>query len=218
MRLILLGPPGVGKGTQAKLLSAALGVPHISTGDLLRGAAAAGTEFGLKAKQVMDAGQLVPDNVMVGIVREALSSEGAARGFILDGFPRTLPQARSLETIFEDLGISGYRVVNLEVDDEEIVRRLGSRVICRTEGKIFNTELDGLAFSSPCPDCGGPLFQRGDDQPATVRERLRVYHASTKPLIEFYERKRVLITVDGVNAIDVVNREIRLLLADAQDA
>lgn len=218
MRLILLGPPGVGKGTQAQLLSRDLVVPHISTGDLLRSAAAAGTRLGLEAKSIMDAGRLVPDEVMVGLVREALSDPTAARGFILDGFPRTLPQARSLEGIFAELRIMMYRVVNLEIQDEEIVQRLGSRVICKNDGKIFNTGLDGVTLSSPCPVCGGPLFQRADDQAETVRERLRVYHSSTKPLIDFYEQKGVLLTVDGMNSIDVVNREIRLLLADAQDA
>lgn len=218
MRLILLGPPGVGKGTQAQLLSRDLAVPHISTGDLLRSAAAAGTRLGLEAKSIMDAGRLVPDEVMVGLVREALSDPTAARGFILDGFPRTLPQARSLEGIFAELRIMMYRVVNLEIQDQEIVQRLGSRVICKNDGKIFNTGLDGVTLSSPCPVCGGPLFQRADDQAETVRERLRVYHSSTKPLVDFYEQKGVLLTVDGMNSIDVVNREIRLLLADAQDA
>lgn len=218
MRIILLGPPGVGKGTQAKLLSRDLAVPHISTGDLLRGAAAAGTKIGLEAKSIMDAGRLVPDEVMVGIVREALSDATAAHGFILDGFPRTLPQARSLEGIFAGLGIMAYRVVNLEVEDEEIVQRLGNRIICRNDGKIFNAGLDGVTLSSPCPACGGPLFQRADDQAETVRERLRVYHRTTQPLIDFYDQKGILLTVDGMNSIDVVNREIRLLLTDAQDA
>jgi adenylate kinase len=216
MRLILFGPPGVGKGTQAKLLAEDFAVPHISTGDMLRVAAAEGTDLGKKAKAIMDAGRLVPDDVMIGIVRQVLSSPRTAGGFILDGFPRTEDQAKALATIFRELRITQYRVLNLEVDDEEIIRRLGSRLMCRAEGRIFNSETDGVARDARCPECGGELVQRDDDRPDTVRERLQVYHAQTAPVIEFYRAAGVVVDVDGTNSIDVVHREIRALLNDLQ--
>jgi adenylate kinase len=218
MRLILIGPPGVGKGTQAKLLAEHLGVPHISTGDLLRSAVAAGTQFGKKAKSIMDAGQLVPDDIMIGIVRDALSSSRAARGFILDGFPRTVPQAEALAGLFDHLGIRTYTVLNLEADDEEIIRRLGNRIMCRNEGKIFNREMDGISAGDRCPSCGGSLYQRDDDRAETVRERLLVYHSTTRPLLDYYDGRGVMITVDGMNSIDIVNREIQILLNDVQSS
>jgi adenylate kinase len=214
MRLILIGPPGVGKGTQARLLSVEYGIPHISTGDLLRSAAAAGTELGKKAKALMDAGQLVPDDVMVGIVREVLHSPQTARGFLLDGFPRTLTQAKALAEIGTELPSEPVWVVNIEADDDEIVRRLSARVVCRTEGRIFNTEIDDVVAGGPCPECGGELAQRDDDRPETVRKRLQVYHTQTAPLIEFYRGKANMLDVDGMDSIDVVNRTIRLLLKD----
>jgi adenylate kinase len=215
MRLILIGPPGVGKGTQAKLLSESLGIPHISTGDLLRSAVAEGSPLGKQAKAIMDAGHLVSDDVMAGIVRDALSSDRASRGFILDGFPRTVPQAEALGRLFEELGISRYIVLNFTGDNEEIIRRLSSRWMCRNEGKIFNARSDSLKEGARCPDCGGELYQRDDDRPETVRKRLQVYATATAPLLEFYGRKGVLLTVDGMNSIDAVNRKIALLLRDA---
>jgi adenylate kinase len=214
MRLILFGPPGVGKGTQAQLLSEDLAIPHISTGAMLRAAAAEGTELGKKAKAIMDAGHLVPDDVMIGIVRQVLGSSRAAAGFVLDGFPRTQDQAKALAKIFRDLGIAKYWVLNLEADDEEIIRRLGSRLVCRTEGRIFNSETDGLALDARCPECGGELMQRDDDRPETVRKRLQVYHAQTAPVIELYRAAGIVADVDGTNSIDVVHREIRALLND----
>jgi adenylate kinase len=214
MRLILFGPPGVGKGTQAKLLAEDFHIPHISTGDMLRSAAAEGTELGKKAKAIMDAGQLVPDDVMNGIVREVLGSKRAAQGFLLDGFPRTLPQARALAAIFRDLEITKYWVINFEANDEEIIQRLGNRIVCRNDGRIFGVDADGVQPGSRCPECGGELYQRDDDKPETVRKRLQVYHSQTAPVIEFFRGAAAVVDIDGTNSIDVVHREIKMLLND----
>ncbi|MGA9117014.1 MAG: adenylate kinase [Bacteroidota bacterium] len=212
MRLILFGPPGGGKGTQARLLSEELRIPHISTGDMLRAAVAGGTELGRRAKTLMEAGHLVPDDVMIGIVREVLSSPAVRRGFILDGFPRTLQQAEALTAIFRDLGIRDCRVINFDLEDEEIIRRLAHRLVCGADGKIFSAEAEGLSPGSPCPDCGGPLVQRRDDDPETVRLRLRVYHSTTAPLLRYYQETGEVCTVDGSGSIDIVHREICMLL------
>ncbi|MFN0156557.1 MAG: adenylate kinase [Bacteroidota bacterium] len=212
MRLILFGPPGVGKGTQAKLLSEESQIPHISTGDMLRTAVSAGTELGKKAKAIMDAGQLVPDDVMIGIVREVLRSERTRKGFLLDGFPRTLEQARALTSLFEELGINDFKVVVFDVDDEEIIRRVTGRLVCEKDGKIFNKEIDAVSTETPCPACGGRLYQRDDDKEETIRKRLKVYHSTTAPLLHYYKEIGQVYTVDGTGSIDLVNREIKLLL------
>lgn len=214
MRLLIFGPPGVGKGTQAKLISVEFGIAHISTGDMLRSAAAAGTELGLKAKAIMNRGQLVPDDVMIGIVREVLSSNGVSRGFLLDGFPRTLPQAEALGRIFDELQIHDYKTLELQADDDEIVRRLGGRVMCSREGCIFNMQTDHLTLDSPCPRCGAKLVQRKDDTEETVRERLRVYHAQTAPVIEYYRKRGRMLFVDGMGTIEQVNAAIKTLLVE----
>lgn len=211
-RLILFGPPGVGKGTQAKLLAEHFAIPHISTGDILRAAVAAGTDLGKKAKAIMDVGKLVPDEIMIKLVRETLASPRAARGFILDGFPRTLEQAKSLSAIFKELKITVFHVVNFQVDDEEIIRRLDNRLICPKEGKIFNLDFDAVQRGGPCPSCNAALIQREDDKPETVRERLRIYHATTKVVVDYYKEQGVVMTVDGTGTVDVVNREIRMML------
>jgi len=209
MRLILFGPPGVGKGTQARLLSAELGIPHISTGDMLRTAVTEGTELGRKAKAIMDEGRLVPDDVMIGIVREVLTSPRTARGFILDGFPRTLQQAHALDALLRSLRIDNTVIVILEVDEEVIVRRLRSRLMCSTTGKIYNAEADSLTTGGNCPDCGGTLVQREDDREETVRKRLAVYHKTTEPVIEYYRANGRVITLDGTAPIESVNRTIK---------
>jgi adenylate kinase len=212
MRLIMFGPPGVGKGTQAKLLSEEFGVPHISTGDMLRAAVAEGTELGKKAKSIMDAGRLVPDDVMIGIVRDVLRSPKVKNGFILDGFPRTVEQAKALDTLFQELHIGDYRVVNFAVDDAEIIRRLGSRLMCVNDGKIYNKLTDGVSPEMRCPECGGALIQRDDDKEETIRKRLEVYHSTTKPVLEFYNSRGVVLQLDGRATVESVHNEIKRLL------
>lgn len=214
MRIILFGPPGVGKGTQARLLSTTHGIPHISTGDLLRTAVAEGTELGRRAKSIMDAGQLVPDDVMIGIVRDVLASPRAAHGFILDGFPRTIQQAHALTELLHAMKLDDTVVVNLEVDEEEIVRRLRSRLTCDRTGKVYTSGTEGLTPGGPCPDCGGTLVQREDDREETVRKRLGVYHRTTEPVIEYFRANGRVVTIDGTAPIESVNRAITSLLGD----
>jgi adenylate kinase len=208
----MFGPPGVGKGTQAKLLSEEAGVVHISTGDMLRAMVAAGTDQGTQSESYMKGGQLVPDDVMIKIVRDVLASPKAAKGFVLDGFPRTLPQARALFRIFEELNIKDYRVIEFASDDEEIIHRISSRLICTKDGNIYNSETDKLSKGMPCPKCGTPLTQRDDDRAETVRERLKVYHSTTAPVIHYYKATGVVLSVDGLGSVDAVNREIKALL------
>ena len=212
MRLLMFGPPGVGKGTQAKLLSEEFGVPHISTGDMLRAAVTEGTPLGIKAKSLMDAGRLVPDDVMIAIVREVLSSSDAKNGFVLDGFPRTVDQAHALVTLFEELGIKNYKVINFLFNDKEIIRRLSSRLMCVNDGKIFNKLTDGVTLQTPCPACGGKLIVRDDDTEETVVRRLRIYHSTTAPIIDFYEKRGVVVQVDGMASVETVYDEIKQLV------
>jgi len=205
--LIFFGPPGAGKGTQAKLLSRQYGIRHISTGDILRDAVSRRTELGLTAKVIMEAGQLVPDEVMVGLVREGLSSPATARGFILDGFPRTIPQASALCTLFGELGIGEYRVVEFQLDPDAIVHRLGNRLVC-PQGHTFSMSSGELHPGGPCPDCGAPLVQRDDDRAETVRNRIRVYDQETAPVRHYYEERGVLVSIDASSSIDEVTREL----------
>jgi len=209
MRILLFGPPGVGKGTQAKLLSQEFGVPHISTGDMLRASVADGTKLGKKAKVIMDKGQLVPDDIMVGIVRDVLGSPSVDKGFILDGFPRTIEQAKALTNILNNLHISDYSVVNLDVDDEVIVRRLTKRLVCLNDGKIYSSEIDGVTAGGPCPACGGQLVLRDDDKEETVRNRLSVYHSTTAPVLRYYQSQGRVMSVDGSGEIGEVYQKIK---------
>ncbi|MGB2958294.1 MAG: adenylate kinase [Bacteroidota bacterium] len=206
--ILFFGPPGVGKGTQAKMLSARVGVPHISTGDILRSAVAEGTPLGSRAKEIIDAGHLVPDDIMVELVRDVLWKPEAKSGFILDGFPRTLPQAKALTALLADLHINGFVVVELDVDEEELIRRLGNRLVCENDGRIYSMETGGVDGGSPCPDCGGRLVQREDDREETVRKRLRVYHQATAPVLEYYQSLGVLVHVDGRGTAETVHGEI----------
>lgn len=212
MILVLFGPPGVGKGTQAKLLAEKLGIVHISTGDMLREAVRAGTELGKKAKAVIDSGQLVSDDIMVGIIREVLSSGRSAKGFILDGFPRTVPQAEALSSLLEELGITIGHVVNLRLAEAIVVKRLSSRRTCRKCATIYNLTEKRLADQVKCPNCGGELYQREDDRPETVLRRLSVYARSTTPVEEFYRKRGLLTDVDGSGTVEAVNRAILKVL------
>ena len=212
MRIILFGPPGVGKGTQAKILSARLRVAHISTGDLLREAVTTGTEIGRKAKTIMDAGQLVSDDIMIAIIRDVLQSSKCANGFIVDGFPRTVPQAEALSKLMVELKLTFDAVIIMDIDHEEIVKRLSSRLSCKECGTIFNLLIDTIESTSDCPKCGGELYMRDDDKPETIRERLAVYVKSTSPVKEYYQRAGVLKNVVAVGTIDDVNDSILSIL------
>lgn len=201
-----MGPPGAGKGTQGDRLAEGLGVPRYATGDMLREARRRGTELGERAAEHMDAGELVPDDVVLGIVREVLSSPRASDGFVLDGFPRTVEQAEGLEGILDDLGGSLDAVVYLDVPEEELVRRLTSRRVCSECGAVARAG-DGAA----CDECGGELVQRKDDRPETVRRRLEVYRDRTEPVLEWYRdgAEAPVVDVDGTGAVEEVTDRLR---------
>lgn len=202
--LILLGPPGAGKGTQAKALGGRLGVPHVSTGDMLREAVREGTPLGLAAKAVMDRGELVSDDLLTGIVRERLAKGDCAGGFLLDGYPRNLAQAATLDAILADLGRGPARALEIAVSDEAIVSRLGSRRSCPGCGAVYNLQTQPPAREGLCDACGKALVLRDDDRPEVVRERLRVYHEKTAPLSALYAGRGALQTVDGGRAPEQV--------------
>ena len=213
MQIILFGPPGVGKGTQAKLISKIFKIKHISTGDILREEIAQSTELGKKAKAVMDGGNLVSDDIMIGIIKKVIMSDNCKNGFILDGFPRTVVQAEALTKLFAELNTKLSAVIYIDVDDKEIIRRLGSRYSCSSCGKIFSRryEVDG---DENCSDCGGKLIQREDDKPETVLKRLRVYNDSTAPVKTYYEKTGKLLLIDGSNNINEVNTNILAFLKE----
>ena len=208
MKLILLGPPGAGKGTQAKMLTDRFGIPQISTGDILRSAVKEGTPMGVKAKAYMDAGGLVPDEVVVGIVRERLQRGDCAGGFILDGFPRTVAQADALKETLQQLGKNLDAVISLEVDVEALVERLTGRRTCKTCGRGYHVKFDPPTVAGTCDTCGGALIQRDDDQEETIRKRLEVYHQQTAPLVAYYRTDGLLTSVDGMREIDTVQQQI----------
>lgn len=208
MKLILLGPPGAGKGTQAKMLMDRFGIPQISTGDILRAAVKEGTPMGVKAKSFMDAGGLVPDEVVVGIVRERLQKSDCHQGFILDGFPRTVPQANALQANLSELGKNLDAVVSLDVDVEALVERLTGRRTCRNCGRGYHIKFDPPVVSGKCDACGGELLQRDDDQESTIRHRLDVYNEQTSPLVDYYRQAGLLTAVDGMQDIKVVQDQV----------
>jgi adenylate kinase len=214
MRLVLVGAPGAGKGTQAKELSQHFGIPHISTGDIFRASLAAQTDLGLQVKRYMDAGELVPDDVTIGIMRTRLVEPDAAGGFLLDGFPRTLQQAESLGTTLADLGTPLDTVLELQIDDDEVIRRLSGRRTCRSCGHTWHLEFDPPPTPGICGLCGGALYQRDDDQPATIRRRLEVYIDQTAPLIGFYQDAGLLRSICALGTVDEVTKRAIDALAD----
>jgi len=213
VRLVLVGPPGAGKGTQAEFIADRFSIPKISTGDIFRSNVSGGTDLGKLAKQYMDAGDLVPDKVTIAMVRDRLGEPDAARGFLLDGFPRNVAQAYELDSILGDLGSSLDVVLELEVENEEVVKRLSGRRTCRKCGHIWHVEYDPTAAVGSCDRCGGELYQRDDDKAETVRHRLDVYAEQTSPLIEFYNGRGQLVVVDALGPVeDVTERAIAALI------
>jgi adenylate kinase len=208
MNLILLGPPGAGKGTQAKILAKKFDIPQISTGDILRGAVKEQSPMGIKAKGYMDAGSLVPDEVVVGIVKERLAKSDCAKGFILDGFPRTVIQADALKLTLGGMGKAIEHVVSIVVDKEELLARITGRRTCRSCGKGYHLSFDPPKTAGVCDECGGELFQRDDDSEATMRNRLDVYEKQTAPLISYYDRESLLRTIAGTGTIDEIQQNI----------
>lgn len=204
MRIVLLGAPGSGKGTQAKKLMADKNIPQVSTGDMLREAVASGTRFGLKAKSVIEAGDLVPDDVVLGIISERLSQPDAADGFILDGFPRTTQQAEDLSELLDQLGTPLDTAVLLDVDFDILMKRLTGRRTCSLTGKLLNIHFSSQEELDECLKAGGELIQREDDIEETIANRLEVYRKSTEPLIDYYAKRRKLTTINAEGTIDEV--------------
>jgi adenylate kinase len=212
VRLVLVGPPGAGKGTQAQHIASARSVPAISTGDIFRANVSQGTELGQLAKSYMDAGDLVPDEVTVEMVRNRLAEDDAAKGFLLDGFPRNVPQAETLEGMLSEMGNKLDIVLELVVDDDEVVRRLSGRRTCRTCGTNWHVDFDPPSVEGVCDRDGGELFQRDDDKPGTVRHRLDVYAQQTAPLVSFYATRGILIGIDATGPVDdVTDRALEAL-------
>ena len=213
MNLVLMGLPGAGKGTQAEKIVEKYGIPHISTGDMFRAAIKDGTELGLQAKSFMDKGNLVPDEVTIGIVRERLSKADCNKGFLLDGFPRTVAQAEALENILSDLNKKIDFVINIDVDQEILMERLTGRRICKSCGATYHLVFNPPAQQDVCDKCGGDLYQRADDNEATVKNRLEVNIKQSQPLLDFYESKGYLRNFDGQQDIDKVFLDLDELLS-----
>jgi len=216
VRVAFLGPPGAGKGTQARELAREWGVPQIATGDMLREAVAAKTPLGLEAKRYMDQGALVPDEVVVGATAERLAAPDAARGFILDGFPRTIAQAEALARLLKDAGHALDVVLYFDVSEPELLRRLTGRRVCRACGHTYHLTSSPPKRAGVCDACGGELYQRVDDSEATVRNRLEVYRKQTAPLLDYYRERNVLTTVSGEGSIEEIRDAIRAAVGAAR--
>ena len=213
MRVIFLGPPGVGKGTQAEFLAKNKGIPKLSTGDLLRDAVKKQTNLGLEAKSYMDRGELVPDQVVIGLVREKLGSAECQNGFLLDGFPRTVPQADQLALIMKASGISLDQVIYFTIKKDEIIKRVSGRRSCPDCNAVYHIQSVPPQKEGICDECGAKLIQRNDDKPETIESRLTVYNDQTAPLIEYYKAKSILSELDGAGAVEDVQRRLIALLS-----
>jgi adenylate kinase len=213
LNLVLLGPPGSGKGTQGERLNEDLRLPYYATGDILRGAVRDETELGKSAKEYMDRGDLVPDEVIVGVIAERIDSEEARDGFILDGFPRTTPQAEALDAKLEEMGRAVGAVLLIDTSDDEVVKRLGGRRTCEANGHVFHVDFNPPKVEGVCDVDGSPLLVRDDDKPEVIRKRLETYHEKTEPLVTYYDDKGVLRRVDGERDPDEVTEELRRTLA-----
>lgn len=212
MRLILLGPPGAGKGTQAKMLSDYFGIPHISTGDILRAAVKEGTLLGVKAKEYMEKGLLVPDDLIMEIVKERLEKQDCEKGFVMDGFPRNLYQAEGLKKILEEKNIKLDAVINFDVPKEELIERFTGRRVCPSCGATYHIKYNPSLKENICDKCGSELIIRADDNRSTVEKRIEVYEKETMPLIEYYKNEGILISIDGTKSIDEVFKKLIGLL------
>lgn len=209
MQIVLFGPPGAGKGTQAKFLTETLNVPHISTGDILRENVKKGTALGLKAKSFMDKGELVPDMLLIDLIKDRLSQPDTKKGYLLDGFPRTIPQAKALDEILDDMNRKLDSVVNIDVGSAELVRRLSGRRICRSCGASYHVIFNPSKAKDICDSCGGELYQRADDREEAIKNRLNVYLKQTQPVLDYYKKKNILIDIDGEREIDEISVDIK---------
>jgi adenylate kinase len=212
MRIIMLGAPGAGKGTQAKMISEKYGIPHISTGDIFRSNIKNGTELGKKAKTYMDQGQLVPDELTCDLVVDRIAKDDAKNGYVLDGFPRTIPQAEALKSALEKRGEKIDFAIDVDVPDENIVTRMSGRRACVSCGATYHIVYNPPKKEGICDSCGSSLVLRDDDKPETVKKRLDVYHKQTQPLIDYYQKDGVLVKVDGTQEIDTIFSQIQKLL------
>lgn len=212
VNIIIMGPPGAGKGTQAELIKAEFPIPHISTGDMFREAVSNGTELGMEAKRYMDEGKLVPDEVTIGIVKERLAQDDCKEGFLLDGFPRTTVQAEALDEVMAELGKSLEAAINISVPDEILIERISNRVSCKNCKSVYNLKFNPPKEEGKCNKCGGELIQRDDDKGETVRKRLEVYNEQTNPLLKYYENKGILHDFDGYRDASIVFSDIKQLL------
>ncbi|MFF3321352.1 adenylate kinase [Streptomyces sp. NPDC002889] len=216
MRIVLVGPPGAGKGTQAAFLAKSLSIPHISTGDLFRANISQGTELGKRAKAYMDAGNLVPDEITIAMARERMAQPDAGNGFLLDGFPRNVSQAEALDAALEEDGVKLDSVLDLEVPEDEVVKRIAGRRICRNDSAhVFHVTYAPPKTEGVCDVCGGELYQRDDDSEETVRKRLEVYHTQTEPIIDYYKAQGLLVTISALGTVaEVTARAMEALQVD----
>lgn len=219
MRIVLVGPPGAGKGTQAQYLAKDLSIPHIATGDLFRGNISQGTPLGKQAQEYMNAGHLVPDEVTIGMAQDRLEQPDAAAGFLLDGFPRNINQAEALDEFLAERGVTLDGVLDLEVPEEEVVKRIAGRRICRKDTThVYHVDYSPPKTEGVCDKCGGELYLRSDDSEETVRRRLEVYHTETEPIIDYYKSQDLLVTISALGAVDEVTQRAMDALGNSEAA